>query len=62
MSHLAIVAALEALDAGDVDYCAAILQGALEDAHSERCYPCPVCGDRFEWPGLLTAHRDRTSH
>jgi hypothetical protein len=53
---LAIVAALEALEAGDVDLCAAILLGASEDGPSERPIACPYCQARFEFPGLRDSH------
>jgi hypothetical protein len=56
MSRLAIVSALEALEAGDVELVVAILQGALEDGPTERPYLCE-CGASFEWPGLLDHHR-----
>jgi hypothetical protein len=57
---LAIVSALEALEAGDVDLCAAILLGALEDGPSERHVRCPYCPSTFAWPGERDAHVFRT--
>ena len=53
--HLAIVAALEALEVGDQGLAVAVLLGALEDGQTERRYRCE-CGASFEWPGLLDAH------
>jgi len=61
VSRLAIVAALEALEAGDVRSCEAILHGALEDGPTVRKHRCS-CGSSYEWPGLLDAHRQRTGH
>lgn len=58
MSHLAIVSALEALEDGDVNEAWAILNGALEDGSAERPFLCE-CGNAYEWPGLLEAHRLR---
>jgi hypothetical protein len=55
---LAITAALEALEAGDVDYAVAILLGALEDGPAERLHVCRVCSAAFEWPGLLVQHEE----
>jgi hypothetical protein len=52
-----IVAALEALEAGDVDLCTAILLGALEDGQPPAGVHCRRCGFRADWPGLLDAHR-----
>lgn len=61
---LPIVAALEALEAGDVRLCEAILLGALEDddrpsAYRYRCDRCAFAG---RWPGDLLAHRDKVGH
>jgi hypothetical protein len=56
MSVRAIVAALEALEAGDLAEAEAILLGALEDGPSARRYQCPVCPLRLEWPGQLEDH------
>jgi hypothetical protein len=25
-------------------------------------FRCELCGEQFEWPGLLQAHRDRADH
>jgi len=58
VSHLAIVSALEALEDGDVRLAVAILLGALEDGPSSRPHLCS-CGNAYEWPGLLEAHRLR---
>lgn len=55
----AIVAALEALEAGDVALCESILLGAREDGPRERRYVCPECGLGLQWPGELDAHRER---
>ena len=57
--RLAIVAALEALEAGDVRYAEAVLLGALEDGPGERGCKCPECGLGFEWPGQLHEHVGR---
>jgi hypothetical protein len=54
---LAVVAALEALEAGDQALAREILLGALEDGPSERRFTCPDCSASFEWPGLLEQHR-----
>ncbi len=56
MSARAIVAALEALEAGNLGELEAILLGALEDGPRERRFRCPVCGLGLEWPGLVEAH------
>ena len=56
MSALTIVAALEALEVGDVNLCAAILLGALEDVERPVGVRCKTCGQRFDWPGLRDAH------
>jgi len=61
MSRLAIVAALEALEAGDQAYAVEILLGALEDGPSDRPYVCEACGLGFQWPGQLD-HHQRFSH
>ncbi|MDQ5821691.1 MAG: hypothetical protein M3540_09635 [Actinomycetota bacterium] len=53
---LAIVAALEALEAGDVPLCEAILLGALDDGPTERPISCPYCPATFAWPGLRDTH------
>jgi hypothetical protein len=54
--RLAIVSALEAIDAGELDYAVEILLGALEDGDTLRPYRCR-CGAAFQWPGELDAHR-----
>jgi hypothetical protein len=61
MSRTAIVAALEALDAGDVAEATAILLGALEEldfarARKRRRYHCPYCPADYRWPGELERH------
>jgi len=60
LTALAVVAALEALDVGDIGLAVAILQGALEDEPMTRLRPrpcsCPRCGLGFAWPGLLDHH------
>jgi len=61
VSRLALVAALEALEVGDVSHATEILLGALEDGPTARACRCPVCGLGFEWPGLLDHHL-RFSH
>jgi hypothetical protein len=55
--RLAVVAALEALEVGDIDYCAAILLGALEDVERPVGVRCKTCGHRADWPGLLDTHQ-----
>ena len=54
--RLAVVVALEAIEAGDYAYAVDVLLGALEDGPQERSYRCE-CGWSGEWPGLLDAHR-----
>jgi predicted ABC-type transport system involved in lysophospholipase L1 biosynthesis ATPase subunit len=54
--RLAIVAALEAIEAGDIALAVEILLSALEDGARELRSRCPVCGQAFEWPGLRDAH------
>jgi hypothetical protein len=53
---LAITAALEAIEAGDVDLCTSILLGAGEDGPSDRRALCAACGQSFQWPGERDAH------
>lgn len=53
---LPLVAALESLEAGDVDLAVAILLGALEDGPRRLRVSCPNCGRGFEWPGQLDEH------
>jgi hypothetical protein len=55
--RLAVVVALEALEVGDVDYCAAILLGAFEDGARPEGVRCKTCGIRADWPGLLDMHQ-----
>jgi hypothetical protein len=56
VSRLAIVAALEALEAGDQAYAVEILLAALEDGPVVYRCECQHCGARFEWAGLLDRH------
>ena len=56
---IAIVAALEALEAGDTKECETILLGALEDGSPARAIACPECGLAFDWPGQVADHRRR---
>jgi hypothetical protein len=56
MRQLAVVAALEALEAGDVALAEAILLAAREDGPSRPHRVCPECGLRFDWPGQREAH------
>jgi hypothetical protein len=59
--RLAIVVALAAFEIGDNWYGVDVLLQALEDEpRVTRCY-CE-CGQGFEWPGLLAAHRDKAGH
>jgi predicted ABC-type transport system involved in lysophospholipase L1 biosynthesis ATPase subunit len=53
---LPVVAALEALEAGDVRLATAILLGAVETGETVARCRCQFCGDVFEWPGLLDHH------
>lgn len=59
MSALAIAAALEALEAGDIRHAEAVLLGALEDGPTARGHKCPECGLGSEWPGQLDEHIGR---
>jgi hypothetical protein len=52
-----IIAAIEAIAAGDIAEAKTILSGALEDGTITRPYPCPICGLRFCWPGELDHHQ-----
>jgi len=61
MSRAAIVAALEALAAGDLLEVEQILRGALEDFPRPKPHRCS-CGNSYEWPGLLAAHQQRCVH
>lgn len=56
-ARLAIVAALEALEAGDVDLCTAILLGAVEGDQPRVLRFWCECGQRFQWPGELQDHQ-----
>ena len=55
--RLAIVAALEALEAADQNLACEILLSALEDGPRERRFACPECTFEAECPGLLQAHQ-----
>lgn len=59
---LAVVAALEALEVGDVVLAIEILLGALDDYPRPVGVHCPDCHRRFDWPGLLDEHRQRAHH
>jgi hypothetical protein len=60
--RLAIVSALEALEAGDTRLAVDILLGALEElddgpaSGGRRRAVCPHCRVAFRWPGLLDQH------
>jgi hypothetical protein len=60
-NRLAIIAALDALEAGDQDLVVEILLDALEEdgaaAPGAQTYSCPECRVDYEWPGLLERHR-----
>jgi hypothetical protein len=54
------VAALEALEAGDVRAATVLLLDAIEEPEDEperRLYVCDHCGNAYPWPGLLDRHR-----
>lgn len=52
-----LTAALEAIEAGDVRLCEAILVDLLEeDVPAIKSHRCD-CGARFTWPGQLEHHR-----
>jgi hypothetical protein len=53
---IALVAALEALELGDVAGAEAILLGAREDGLTERPHHCEFCPASYEWPGELERH------
>lgn len=60
MSRIAVVAALEALEAGDEPLAVAILSGTLEDGpvcdpHQAR-RRCPTCKRGPLWPGEIDHH------
>ncbi len=61
MSRLEIIAALDALEAGDIRLAVAILLGALEDGAAVdpegRRRRCQLCGAGPMWPGELEHHR-----
>jgi hypothetical protein len=54
--RLAVVAALEALEVGDVEAATRILLDAVEDGPRPDGVRCDGCGQRFDWPGLRDAH------
>jgi hypothetical protein len=61
VSRLAIVAALEALEAGDTRLAVDVLLHALEELDDgptvgRRRPRCPHCQLAFRWPGLLDQH------
>ncbi len=58
--RLAVVAALEAFEAGDDGLAVAILLSALEDGPVECRHTCE-CGVSFAWPGELD-HHQRFAH
>jgi hypothetical protein len=60
MSRLALIAALEAIEAGDTEHATGILLAELEDddagsrdRNRVRC----ACGATFEWPGQRDDHQ-----
>ena len=57
MTRIVLVAALEALEVGDVRLATELLLDALEGnaPFVERAWCC-ACGRGFEWPGLAEAH------
>jgi hypothetical protein len=59
----AIVAALEALEAGDVAEATRVLLDAVQEpvAGPQR-FACPTCGLAFQWPGELEAHLFASGH
>jgi hypothetical protein len=63
VNRAAILAALEALEAGAVGEAADILRDVLrESAPKRRVYRCPFCGSRFRWPGLRDDHANRCAY
>ncbi len=52
-----LLAVLEALEAGDQQLVLDLLLGGLEDGPRPIGVRCPDCHARFDWPGLLDAHR-----
>jgi hypothetical protein len=55
--RLAIVHALEALEAGDTRLAVAVLLGALEESdQTAKRHACPRCGVPFAWPGKVADH------
>jgi hypothetical protein len=58
----AIVAALEALEAGDVAEATRVLLDAVQEPPSgSRRFTCS-CGLAFQWPGELEHHQFATGH
>ncbi len=56
---LAIVAALDELEAGNVEGATRILSAALEDGPSHGRCCCRVCGLDLAWPGRREEHERR---
>ena len=59
-NRLPIIAALDALEAGDQDLAVSILLDALDGAATPsgaRTHTCPDCQVDYEFPGLLDQHR-----
>lgn len=55
--RLAIVAAVEALEAGDTRLAVEVLLDALEESdRPAKRHACPRCGVPFAWPGQVDAH------
>lgn len=55
--RLAIVHALDALEAGDTRLAVEVLLGALEESdRPAKRHSCPRCGVPFAWPGQVDAH------
>lgn len=51
-----VLTALIELEDGEVSIASQILSDALEPPQVIRCH-CDVCGQGFEWPGLLDTHK-----
>jgi len=61
VSRLALIAALEALEAGDTRLAVDVLLGAVEEidnrpARNSKRPACPSCRLAFEWPGQVEDH------
>jgi hypothetical protein len=61
VSRIALLAALEALEANDVGEATKVLLGAVEELEERPPRRrlgkvCPHCGSAFEWPGQLDHH------